>query len=223
MLLLSLALLLPPQSEVRVHSVSDLSQEFSFYMDGRFHTQYLKSVGRDVRNWGSLHRLDLANTNLLVLVEGDAHVPYTPASIEHVERFVREGGTVLLMADGADPMPPGALVAERLGAKLTTQQAAKPARAAASGAFEVEYRGGRTLALGSDWTVLVEDAQARAPSRSTRRARTAVRSPSMCASSDRCDSSSPTARSPTPSRSLLSMRWCVRTSSRSPASSRPRA
>jgi hypothetical protein len=161
MLSLSLALLLLTPSEVRVHSVSDLSQEFSFYMDGRFHTQYLKGVGRDVRNWGSLHRLDLANANLLVLVEGDAHVPYTPASIEHVERFVRAGGTVLLMADGADPMPPGALVAERLGAKLTTQEAAKPARAAAGGSFAVEYRGGRTLAFEGDWTVLVEDAQAR--------------------------------------------------------------
>lgn len=159
--LLTLALALSLQSEVRVHSVSDLSQEFSFYMDGRFHTQYLKGVGRDVRNWGSLHRLDLANANLLVLVEGDAHVPYTQASVDHVERFVREGGTVLLMADGADPMPPGVVVAERLGAKLTTQVAAKPVRAAGEAQLAVEYRGGRALALGSDWTVLVEDAQAR--------------------------------------------------------------
>jgi len=157
------ALLLAQVTDLpRVHSVSDLSQEFSFYMDGRFHTQYLKGVGRDVRNWGSLHRLDLANVNLLVLVEGDAHVPYAPASIEHVERFVRDGGTVLLMADGSDPMPPGAQVAERLGAKLTTQAAAKPARAAGGAQEPVEFRGGRVLELGSDWTVLVEDAESRA-------------------------------------------------------------
>ena len=42
-----------------VVSVSDISQEFSFYMDGRFHKQYLKDCGGwDVRNWGSLSKLD---------------------------------------------------------------------------------------------------------------------------------------------------------------------
>ena len=104
--LVALAALQAP-TPPRVHSISDLSQEFTFYMDGRFHAQYLKGVGRDARNWGSLHRLDLSNTNLLLLEDDDPHVPYSAESIAHVDRYVREGGTVLLMADGGDPMPPG--------------------------------------------------------------------------------------------------------------------
>jgi hypothetical protein len=47
-LLLALAAL-QGASAPRVHSICDLSQEFTFYMDGRFHTQYLKDVGRDAR------------------------------------------------------------------------------------------------------------------------------------------------------------------------------
>ena len=144
--------------EPRVHSISDISQEFTFYMDGRFHTQYLKGVGRDERNWGSLHRLDLTNANLLVLSEGDPHVPYSKASIEHVLAFAKGGGTVLLMADGGDPMPPGAELAQRFGAKLSTTKAVKPL-AAVGAEWKVEYRGGRVLELGPEWSVLLRDAQ----------------------------------------------------------------
>ena len=54
----------PPQ----VRSLSDISQEFTFYMDGRFHRQYLAANGgRDVRNWGSLGKADLEPFNLLLL------------------------------------------------------------------------------------------------------------------------------------------------------------
>lgn len=144
----------------RVHSISDISQEFSFYMDGRFHTQYLKDVGRDARNWGSLHRLDLSNTNLLVLVAGDPHVPYSAESIAHVERYVREGGTLLLMADGGETPPPGAALAEKLGAKLSKQGAKKPLSAVGAD-WAIEYRNGRVLELGAEWTVLVQDAEQR--------------------------------------------------------------
>ena len=38
MLLSATAAIAPPS----VHSVSDISQQFSFYMDGRFHRQYLQ-------------------------------------------------------------------------------------------------------------------------------------------------------------------------------------
>ena len=71
----------PAQGEpaaVVVHSVCDLSQEFTFYIDGRFHRQYLEGVGRDARNWGSLHRLDLENVNLLVLTGAHWLGPVTP-------------------------------------------------------------------------------------------------------------------------------------------------
>ncbi len=147
-----------------VHSVCDISHEFTFYMDGRFHRQYLDGHGRDARNWGTLAELDLTNTNLLVLVGGDPRLPYEPAAVDLVAGFVDEGGTVLLMADGGDPMPPGVVIAERFGATLTTTAARGPLR----GVGEVEggsivFRGGTTLRFeaAADWTPLVLDAEDR--------------------------------------------------------------
>jgi len=172
-LLLSL-LPLEERPPVRVHAVSDISQEFSFYMDGRFHTQYLKGHARTVQNWGSLHRFDFSNTNLLLLVEGDPHVPYSQASIDHVVKYVEDGGTLLFMGDGADPMPPGASLVARFDAQLSTTRAEIPLRPLAglptqpgeaqpdrSAPARIEYRGGRALQLGRDWTPLVEDAKQR--------------------------------------------------------------
>ena len=156
-LLLSL-LPLQERAPVRIHAVSDISQEFSFYMDGRFHTQYLKGHARTVQNWGSLHRFDFSNTNLLLLVEGDPHVPYSEASIAHVVKFVEDGGTLLFMGDGADTMPPGAKLLERFDARLAMTRAKKPLQGPPG---EIEYRGGRTLELGKDWSSLITDAESR--------------------------------------------------------------
>ena len=156
-----------------VHSVCDLSHEFTFYLDGRFHRQYLAEQGRDARNWGTLSKLDLSNTNLLVLVAGDPRLPYSAASIEHVAAFVEEGGTVLLMADGGEPMPPGEAIAARFGAKLTTRRAAAPLHGtdALPGGAEapIEFRSGTVLDLATGgangdhadpaWTTLVADAE----------------------------------------------------------------
>lgn len=181
-ILLPLAAASPPT----VHSVCDLSQEFTFYLDGRFHRQYLAEHGRDARNWGTLSKLDLSNANLLVLTGGDPRVPYAPASVEHVERFVRQdGGTLLLMADGGDPMPPGQAVAERFGAAFSAVRAVPPLRAteAMPGgvATPIEFRGGgvlelpaaakqrgRSSGMASDWRVLVVDSEGR-PVLATRR------------------------------------------------------
>jgi len=155
-----------PEAPPAIHSVCDLSQEFSFYMDGRFHSQYLKEVGRDARNWGSLHRLDLANVNLLILTAGDAHVPYSAESLAHVEEFVRGGCAVLLMADGNEPMPPGVALAARFGAKLTTTRAQSPLAATRSLAgledgAEIVFRGGTALELGAGWQTRIHDADGR--------------------------------------------------------------
>jgi hypothetical protein len=149
-----------------VHSVCDISHEFTFYLDGRFHRQYLADHGRDARNWGTLHKLDLSNSNLLVLVGGNERVPYADASVEHVAAFVeRDGGTVLLMIDGGDPMPPGEAVARRFGAMPTTDRACPPLQGMAEvpEETEIEFRRGTVLALEDPtaWTVLVEDAEGR--------------------------------------------------------------
>ncbi len=147
-----------------VHSVCDISHEFTFYLDGRFHRQYLEGHGRDARNWGTLAELDLSNTNLLVLVGGDPRLPYEPAAVDVVAEFVAGGGTVLLMADGGDPMPPGLAIAERFGARLTPRAARVPLTAAdeLAGAT-IEFRRGTTLEWdeATDWTALVVDADGR--------------------------------------------------------------
>ena len=45
---------------IRIHAVSHLGHQFSFYADGRFHRQYLS--GQPVAmNWGSLYRYDFSD------------------------------------------------------------------------------------------------------------------------------------------------------------------
>ena len=146
-----------------VHSISDISQEFTFYMDGRFHRQYLKDHGRDARNWGTLSKADLSNANLLILVAGNPRVPYSPASLDHVVEFVKDGGTLLLMGDGAEAMPPGQVIAEAFGAGFTTDRAIKPL----SGAGELEgvdvfFHRGTCLRTSVDWSPLMKDRDGRA-------------------------------------------------------------
>lgn len=156
-LVLAASLAATPQDPPTVHSVSDISQEFTFYMDGRFFTQYLKDVGRDVRNWGSLGKLDLSNANLLLLTGGERRIPYSHAAIANIDRFLQAGGTVLLMADGAEPMPPGAALAEHLGGKLTTTAAKAPLSLVDHPDTAVTFRHGTVLQLDDRWQALVTD------------------------------------------------------------------
>ncbi len=142
-----------------VHSICDLSQEFTFYMDGRFHSQYLQDIGRDARNWGSLARLDLSNVNLLVLTGGDARLPYAPASSAHVADYVADGGALLVVADGGEPPPPVAALAARGGARFTRVPLEPPL--SSSLAATVAFRGGTALEVGAEWTVLAQDAKQR--------------------------------------------------------------
>lgn len=144
-----------------VHSLCDLSQSFSFYMDGRFARQYLEGKGRDERNWGTLHRTDLSNVNLLVLAAGEERIPYAPETVAHLERYVAAGGGLLVMADArpAERLVPVAALLERFGARLDQRKAKPPARGTGPlEGIEVTYRGGRALALEGGWEALVVDA-----------------------------------------------------------------
>ena len=159
--LAALATAQTPQTRT-IHSVCDLSQKFTFYMDGRFHRQYLKDVGRDVRNWGSLAKTDLSNCNLLVLTGGNRRIPYAPATIANIDKFVRGGGTLLLMIDGSKPPQPGTDVAEHFDATLTTTRARRPLeRPRDVSADEVTFRGGSVLEVGEDWDIWIQDAKQR--------------------------------------------------------------
>ena len=131
-------------------------------MDGRFHRQYLKEVGRDARNWGNLADLDLDNANLLILTGGNPRIPYSREATTNITSFVKDGGTLLLMADGSKV--PAQDVAEVFQAAFTDEFAQKPLRGV--GRLEGETiasRRGRVLSLKprGRWSTLIEDARGR--------------------------------------------------------------
>lgn len=147
----------------RIHSISDISHEFTFYMDGRFFAQYITDAnGADARNWGTLYKLDLSNANLLVLSSGPGPVAYHPRSIAHVRKFAEQGGAVLIMSDAAgtatDRELPIQTLARAFGGQFARNRAQLPARASAQlGAASVECRPGGTLHLTGTWETLVTD------------------------------------------------------------------
>jgi hypothetical protein len=162
MLMLVLGLMLAPAPKPTVHSISDISQQFTFYMDGRFHTQYLQDAGKDVRNWGTLSKLDLSNANLLLLTGGNHRIPYDEGACQNIDAFLQSGGTVLMMADGGSVPQPGAAVMKPYGATLLNVNAAAPLRGVGSlQDATVTFRRGRVLELDDHWTPLVVDSKER--------------------------------------------------------------
>lgn len=167
MLTVLLAVLCVGAEASRIHSVSDISHEFTFYMDGRFFQQYIGAEhGADARNWGTLYKLDLTNVNLLVLSSSAGPVAYHPKSIRKVQDFVRSGGGALIMSDATgtktDAELPIQTLARAFGAKFSRTPAQLPARStAALSADSIECRPGGTLELQGKWTVLVEDSAGR--------------------------------------------------------------
>jgi len=162
MTLLALVCAIAPAPN-RIHSISDISHEFTFYMDGRFFRQYIgEANGADARNWGTLYKLDLKDANLLVLASGPGPVRYDARSIRHVRRFVEEGGAVLIMSDASglrdgDDLPIQA-VADEFGARFDGRKAVPPYRAAPDlEADRIECRPGGALMLKGVWSVLVKD------------------------------------------------------------------
>ena len=160
MQLLILVLALAPVAPPTVHSVSDISQQFTFYMDGRFDRQYLQGHGKDVRNWGSLSKLDLSNANLLLLTGGNPRIPYDNGACQTIGAFLQSGGTVLMMADGARVPQPGATVMKPYGATLLDVKPTLPLRGIGQlQDAEVSFWRGRVLSLDEQWTPLVVDAK----------------------------------------------------------------
>ena len=162
-----LALLIAAPVGNRIHSVCDISHDFTFYMDGRFFNQYIAPNGADERNWGTLWKLDLTNTNLLVLSSGDTPVEYARKSITHAQKFVKDGGALLIAAShvGYQPDQPFHIqdVAKAFGAEFESTAATLPLSADPSlNASKIEFYGGGTLKLGKDWKTLINDASGHA-------------------------------------------------------------
>ncbi|MBM4090453.1 MAG: hypothetical protein FJ276_13685 [Planctomycetes bacterium] len=89
------------QENTLVHAVVDLGHDFTFYADGRFHRQYLPEQPVAM-NWGALSHYDFTNANLLVLLSCDSHLSYTPKDIQVIERFLKDGGGVVILGSAGD-------------------------------------------------------------------------------------------------------------------------
>ena len=90
------------KSVMKVHSVTDISHTFSFYFDGRFAKNYIQPIGGvDARNWGTLHKYDLRNVNLLILQSDASPCLYLTADVQAVQDFLESGGGVVVLGEHA--------------------------------------------------------------------------------------------------------------------------
>jgi hypothetical protein len=153
----------------RIHSVTDISHEFTFYFDGRFGRNYVADNGIDVRNWGTLHKYDFSNVNLLILQSSASPCPYLPEDIEAVQRLLEEGGGIVVLGDYS-PFRKEThyrlnTLAKNFGAEFVNESAVKPLRGCSALEREtIDSYSPKVIKLDEsvDWEVLVEDAEDRA-------------------------------------------------------------
>ena len=149
----------------RVHCVTDISHEFSFYFDGRFGRNYVGDNGVEVRNWGTLHKYDFTNANLLILQSSASACAYTPDDVRAVRKFMHEGGGgVLVLGDYAKFRDEKVYrlnsLAKRFGAEFVDINAEKPLMGFAYlNDKKIESYTPKIIKLkkSSDWEVLVVD------------------------------------------------------------------
>lgn len=143
---------------VKVHAVTDIAHEFSFYGDHRFHTQYLPGE-KGVTNWCSLFNFDFSNANLLILLGCDDRISYIPQDVETIDAFLKSGGGVVLL--GRHNTKSQGALAEQFGAKFV-EGAKMPMRPVEElvGVNEIEGNTSSLLELkkAKKWEILVTDA-----------------------------------------------------------------
>ena len=149
-----------------IHSVVDISHEFSFYFDGRFARNYLSGRGNvSVQNWGTLHKFDFETVNLVVLQSGASSCRYTPKDIAAIKAFLDSGGGVIVLGDYAlfreDKTYTLNAMVKAFGAEFVDRRVRAPL--AGEGELKgkgVKSYGGKTIRLArpDEWQVLVRDA-----------------------------------------------------------------
>lgn len=148
-------------SNGKVHAVTDLSHEFSFYADHRFDSQYLKGQ-KGATNWCSLFNFDFSNANLLILLSCADQIAYSPEDIKAIKSFLESGGGVVLL--GSHTGKSQNALAQVFGADFK-DRAELPFRPVAKelGVDSIEAKGGSYMELQepSKWTVLAADAAER--------------------------------------------------------------
>ena len=148
-----------------IHCVTDISHDFSFYFDGRFGRNYVSENGKNVQNWGTLHKYDFTNANLLILQSAGWPCEYTQKDIRAVQRFLTQGGGVLVLGDYATFRQQKEYqlntLAKHFGAEFIDQRAKKPLKGFSSlKGKEIASYSPKTLKLDekAGWQVLVRDA-----------------------------------------------------------------
>jgi hypothetical protein len=152
----------------RIHCVTDISHEFTFYFDGRFSRNYVVPNGVDVRNWGTLHKYDFSNVNLLILQSSASPCPYLPEDVKVVRKFMMEGSGVVVLGNHAlfrkeKQYRLNALV-KRFGAEFVNESTQKPLKGYSILEKEsIDSYSPKIIELKqpSDWEVLVKDAKGR--------------------------------------------------------------
>jgi len=152
----------------RIHCVTDISHEFTFYFDGRFGRNYVAPNGIDVRNWGTLHKYDFTNANLLILQSSASPCPYLSEDIRAVRRFVTQGGGVVVLGDYSlfrkeKQYRLNALV-KPFGAEFVNESARKSLKGYSVLQNEkIDSYSAKILTLDkrADWEVLIKDAAGR--------------------------------------------------------------
>lgn len=152
----------------RIHCVTDISHEFTFYFDGRFGKNYVDENGVDVRNWGTLHKYDFSNVNLLILQSSASPCPYLPEDTKAVRKFLLEGGGVVVLGDYAlfrkEKEYKLNALARHFGTEFVNEHAQKPLKGCSILKKEnIESYSPKIIKLEKPllWRVLVKDARER--------------------------------------------------------------
>lgn len=147
-------------AQSKVHAVTDLSHEFTFYSDHRFHNQYLQGHKGET-NWCSLFNFDLSNTNLLILPGCADEISYTKEDIATIKSFLNSGGGVVLM--GIHQGKSQNKLAQVFGASFVDKAELPFVGSDASTQTSIEAKGGSYMKLDKpqSWNVLIKDAQSR--------------------------------------------------------------
>lgn len=149
------------KSATTIHAVTDLSHEFTFYADNRFHTQYLQGQ-KGVTNWCNLFNFDFSNANLLILPGCDNRISYFDEDYTAIKKFLNDGGGVLIF--GSETSTSQNNLLKKFGAEFTAaaEHPLIPSKRIKQG--EIEGKGGSTLSLSDykNWEVLISDSQEKA-------------------------------------------------------------
>ena len=152
-----------------IHSATDIAHEFTFYFDGRFAAQYTAAGGGvDARIWGTLHKYDLSDVNLLILPAGPTPCFYSAKDVAAVTDFLEAGGGVVILGRYGTFRDEATYRANALvkafEAEFVDVPAEEPLQVSkALGVEELQTYGSLTLSLArpAEWEVLVRDARDR--------------------------------------------------------------